>query len=88
MARPLRLDLEGGWYHVISRGLEKRRIFPDERANLLFLEVLSAMPARFGLKIHTYALMANHYHLQVETPKANLSQAIQGGRVNLSVEFV
>jgi hypothetical protein len=27
MARPLRIDLEGGWYHVINRGLERRRIF-------------------------------------------------------------
>jgi REP element-mobilizing transposase RayT len=76
MARPLRLDLEGGWYHVINRGLEKRRIFPNERTNLHFLELLSVLPTRFGLKIHGYVLMGNHYHLQIETPKANLSQAI------------
>ena len=73
MARPLRLDIEGGWYHVINRGLEKRQIFPDERANLHFLDLVSVLPTRFGLNIHTYVLMGNHYHLQVETPKANLS---------------
>jgi putative transposase len=82
MARPLRLDIEGGWYHVINRGLEKRQIFPDERSNLHFLDLLSVLPTRFGLRIHAYVLMGNHYHLQIETPKANLSQAIQwlGGR--------
>jgi hypothetical protein len=54
MARPLRLDIEDGWYHVINRGLEKRQIFPDERANTHFLELMSALPTRFGLKIHSY----------------------------------
>ena len=87
MARPLRLDIEGGWYHVMNRGLEKRRIFPNERANQHFLELLRVLPARFGLKIHAYALMGNHYHLQVETPKANLSQAIQWLNVSYSVWF-
>jgi putative transposase len=57
MARPLRLDIAGGWYHVINRGLEKRQIFPDERANLHFLELLSVLPTRFGLKIPAYALL-------------------------------
>jgi putative transposase len=43
MARPLRLDIEGGWYHVMNRGLEKRQIFPDEQANLHFVELLSVL---------------------------------------------
>ena len=87
MARPLRLDIEGGWYHVMNRGLEKRRIFPGERANRYFLELVSKLPARFGLKIHAYVLMGNHYHLQVETPRANLSQAMQWLNVSYSVWF-
>jgi hypothetical protein len=54
MTSPLMLDIEGGWYHVINRGLEERRSFPDERTNLPFLDLLSVLPARFGLKIHSY----------------------------------
>jgi len=38
MARPLRLDIEGAWYNVINRGLEKRLIFPDESADAHFLD--------------------------------------------------
>ena len=87
MARPLRLDIEGGWYHVINRGLEKRQIFPGERCNLRFLALLSKLPDRFGLRLHGYVLMGNHYHLQVETPKANLSQAIQWLNVSYSTWF-
>jgi putative transposase len=59
----------------MNRGLEKRQIFPDKQANLHFLELLSVLATRFGLKIHGYVLMGNHYHLQLQTPKANLSQA-------------
>jgi REP element-mobilizing transposase RayT len=71
----------------MNRGLEKRRIFPNERANQHFVELVSKMSARFGLKIHAYVLMGNHYHLQVETPRANLSQAIQWLNVSYSVWF-
>jgi REP element-mobilizing transposase RayT len=72
---------------VIHRGLEKRQIFPDERTNLHFLDLLSVLPTRFGLRIHAYVLMGNHYHLQIETPKANLSQAIQWLNVSYSTWF-
>ena len=77
MARPLRIDLKNGWYHVLNRGVERRLIFPDEQANLHFLELLGSFPARFGVRIHGYVLMGNHYHLQLETPQANLSRAMQ-----------
>jgi hypothetical protein len=37
------------------------------------LELLSKLPDQFAVKIHGYVLMANHYHLQIETQNANLS---------------
>jgi putative transposase len=77
MARPLRIDIPGGWYHVVNRGAEKRTIFPNAEANEHFLELLSKLPDRFAVKIHGYVLMATHYHLQIETQNANLSQAMQ-----------
>jgi putative transposase len=77
MARPLRLDIPGGWYHVVNRGVENRPIFPDAEASENFLELLSKLPDRFAVKIHGYVLMATHYHLQIETQNANLSQAVQ-----------
>jgi putative transposase len=77
MARSLRIDLADGWYHVLSRGVERRQIFPDEKSNLHFLELLGCLPIRFGVRIHGYVLMGNHYHLQLQTPQANLSRAMQ-----------
>jgi putative transposase len=87
MARPLRLDIPGGWYHVINRGLEKRQIFPDEHANQHFLDLVSKLPERFAVKIHGYVLMGTHYHLQIETQNADLSQAMQWLNVSYSTWY-
>jgi putative transposase len=77
MARSLRIDVPHGWYHVLNRGVERRTIFPGAEANLHFLQLLGSLPSRFGVRIHAYVLMGNHYHLQLETPQANLSRAMQ-----------
>ena len=77
MSRPLRIAVENGWYHVLNRGIDGRQLFPDDRANEHFLELLKSMPARFNLRIHAFVLMGNHYHLQIETLKPDLNRAIQ-----------
>jgi putative transposase len=63
MARATRVDFPGAWYHVLNRGIERRTIFPTRRCNERFIELLSSLPERFGVQLHAYALMGNHYHL-------------------------
>jgi len=41
MARPLRLELPGGIYHVTARGNERRSIFRDDADRLVSLEALA-----------------------------------------------
>ena len=77
MARPVRVDVEGGWYHVTARGIERRAIFEDGREYEHFVELLPEMSERYGVEIHAYVLMVNHYHLLIRTPRANASAAIQ-----------
>ena len=77
MARPTRLEIAGGWYHVVNRGIERRAIFRAEGNYEHFLELLAKAVARFAVRVHGYVLMGNHYHLQLETPRANLSKAMQ-----------
>ena len=74
MSRPLRIALEDGWYHVINRGIERRSIFRSTADYRHFVELLAQWPERFSMLIHCCALMPNHYHLLVQTPKADLSQ--------------
>lgn len=61
----------------MNRGARREPIFPDAPARELFLKLLAELPERFGVRVHGYALMSNHYHLLVETPRANLSRAMQ-----------
>lgn len=77
MARPLRIDQEDTFYHVLNRGNERRAIFRDEHDDEGFLERLGRCSERFGLDIYAYVLMGNHYHLLVKTREANLSAAMQ-----------
>lgn len=87
MSRPVRVDVEGGWYHVTARGIERRPIFMGDRYYEHFLELLEEMVERYGVKIHAYALMENHYHVLMQTPHANASAAIQWLNVSYSVWF-
>jgi hypothetical protein len=32
VSRPLRILVEIGWYHVMNRGIDARRLFPDDKA--------------------------------------------------------
>ena len=72
MARPLRVLFPGALYHVYARGNERRAIFGDQSDFVRFLELLELAIARHAWLCHAYCLMSNHYHLLVETPRANL----------------
>ncbi len=61
MARPLRIEIAGGRYHVMARGNEGRDIFRKGSDSLHFLEILEELPARFGNSLHACALMKNHF---------------------------
>ena len=73
MARPLRLEFPGAIYHLTSRGNARHKVFFTDADRELFLNTLTRVVRRYDWVCHAYCLMANHYHLLVETPKANLS---------------
>jgi REP element-mobilizing transposase RayT len=77
VARALRIEYPGAFYHVASRGNERKDIFLNERDREQFLSYLESATVRYGARIHVYCLMSNHYHLLVETPHGNLSQIMK-----------
>lgn len=77
MARPLRIEFPGALYHVTARGNARQDIFLDDEDRQQFLTVLARVVSRFHLLLHAYCLMDNHFHLVVETPEGNLSNAMR-----------
>jgi putative transposase len=76
MARPLRIQFPGAFYHVTSRGNERKAIFRNDRDRQKFLSYLESAHESYGARVHVYCLMENHYHLLLETPRGNLSQIL------------
>ena len=77
MARPLRIEFSGAFYHVTSRGDRGEAIFEDDEDRRIFLRTLAEVVGRFHWLCHAYCLMGNHYHLLVETPDGNLSKGMR-----------
>ena len=77
MARPLRIEYEGAFYHITSRGNARQDIFLDQADRLQFLEYLPQCIDRYHWRCHAYCLMGNHYHLLVETLLPTLSRGMR-----------
>jgi REP element-mobilizing transposase RayT len=77
MSRPLRIEYEGAWYHVMNRGRRSDRIFEGQDDYQMFIEVLKDAIELWDIRISAYCLMSNHYHLLIHTPKGNLSRCMR-----------
>ena len=55
----------------MNRGRGRQTIFHDENYFQAFLQTLGEANGRFDAIVHAYCLMDNHYHLLIETPRAN-----------------
>jgi putative transposase len=77
MARPLRIELPGGLYHVTSRGDRREDIFLGDGDRLMWLELFGQVCRRFNWICHAWCLMDNHYHIVVETVEGNLTQGMR-----------
>ena len=69
MARLPRLTVPGYPHHIVQRGNNRQAIFsgpPDYRMMLALLEENSK---KFGVALHAYVLMSNHFHL-LATPSS------------------
>jgi REP element-mobilizing transposase RayT len=72
MVRQVRIEFEDATYHVMCRGDRQEPIFRNSRDHEIFLDTLGEVVERMGWRLHAFVLMGNHYHLLIETPKANL----------------
>ena len=69
MARLPRLTVPGYPHHVIQRGNNRQAIFASTADRESLLGLLEESATRFGVAVHAYVLMDNHFHL-LATPEA------------------
>jgi REP-associated tyrosine transposase len=77
MPRPLRPQVPGGIYHLVSRGVRKLPIYTDAESRWRFLALLDETIKRYEWELHAWCLMTNHFHLLVTTIEPTVSEGMQ-----------
>lgn len=70
MPREARRLVDGGCYHIVTRGIDRRILLEDESDNQYFLDTVFANLARFEVSIFHYCFMVNHVHFLIKATKA------------------
>ena len=82
MPRTGRLHIPKGYYHVMGRGLERRRIFNTAEDKQDFLIRLGKGLDETTSRCFAWSIMSNHYHLLIQvnsTPLSQLMRKLLGG---------
>ncbi len=74
MPRKPRIEI-AGYYHIINRGVDQRVIFKEAEDYEQFEELMCFYAKSFGIVLHNYCLMNNHYHLLIEIKQDEIPQA-------------
>ena len=77
MARPLRIQFSNAHYHITCRGIERRKIYIDDKDRRKFLALLADSLETYQVVLHAYIMMNNHFHLLIQTRKANCSEVMR-----------
>ena len=87
MARPLRIQYPGAYYHVTCRGNERKKIFLDDQDYQDFLDKISLSLDIYNVSLLAYVCMPNHFHLLVTTPEGNLSEFMRHFNISYTSKF-
>ena len=86
MARRPRIE-QAGYYHIINRGVDKMNIFRHPDDYEYFEELMCFYMKSYGITLHNYCLMSNHYHLLIEISQENLSKFMRQLNMNYAIYY-
>jgi len=77
MARPLRIEYPGAFYHITSRGNARAPIYLDDKDRRQWLALFADVCDQYHWRCYAYCQMGNHYHTLVETHEPTLSRGMR-----------
>lgn len=86
MPRKPRIEIPG-FYHIVNRGVEQREVFKTVEDFEYFEALMCFYAKSYGITIHNYCLMSNHYHLLLEIKQENLSKFMRQLGMNYAIYF-
>ena len=87
MPRQARLDAPGVLQHVMARGIERRKIFMDDKDRASFLERLALILEDTQTQCYAWALIPNHFHILLRTGPTPLSTVMRRLMTGYAVSF-
>jgi len=87
MARQPRLDAPGSLHHVIVRGIEKRKIFEDDKDREDFLRRFGRVVIEERATCFAWSLLPNHAHILLRTGSIPLSKIMSRLLTGYAVSF-
>jgi putative transposase len=83
MPRQGRIDAPGALYHIIGRGIERRKIFYDKKNRDDFLGRLGEIVSQSEMRCYAWTLITNHLLLKTgNVPVASLMRRLLSGYAN------
>jgi putative transposase len=87
MPRQARLDAPGLLQHVMARGIERTKIFRDDKDRNSFLNRLAVILEETQTQCYAWALIPNHFHLLLRTGPTPLSKTMRRLMTGYAVTF-
>ncbi len=87
MPRRVRVEVQGGLYHVYNRVGQGQRPFSDDAEAAAFVDLLGKVKRRDGLVVFAWCLLPNHFHLAVRTRLVPLSRTMRALQHRYALEF-
>lgn len=77
MPRKTRIEIEGGLYHVITRGNDRKNIFHAREDHDKFLQLLNTQKNKLPFYLYAYCLMTNRLHLLIERREDDIGRIMR-----------
>ncbi|WEG13132.1 transposase [Pullulanibacillus sp. KACC 23026] len=87
MPRRIRHWFPGATYHVYARGNRHSSIFLTPKDFAKYLSILLEVKEKYPFIVHSYCLMTNHLHLQIETSDHHIGDIMKLAHTKYAIYF-